>query len=44
MQEHSNLYHILLKDQQAHPMAMERVLQVLMLILQKYETLYQSGD
>lgn len=44
MQEHSNLYHILLKDQQAHPMPMKRVLQVLMLILQKYETLYQSGD
>jgi hypothetical protein len=43
MQEHSNLYHIFLKDQQAHPMDIARVVQVLVLILQKYENIYQSG-
>lgn len=43
MQEHSNLYRIFMKDQQEHPMPMERVVAVLTRILQRYEELYQSG-
>lgn len=40
MQEHSNLYLIFLKDQQEIPMPMDRVIQVLAQILQKYEEIY----
>lgn len=40
MQEHSNLYLIFLKDQQENPMPMDRVIQVLAQILQKYEEIY----
>ena len=36
MQEHSNLYRIFQKDQQENPMPMDRVIQVLAQILQKY--------
>lgn len=44
MQEHSNLYRIFQKDQQAHPMPMEQVVAVLTRILQKYGEIYQSGS
>lgn len=44
MQKHSNLYRIILKDQQDHPMPIERVIAVLTRILQKYEEIYQSGN
>ena len=40
MQEHYNLYLIFLKDQQETPMPMDRVIQVLAQILQKYEEIY----
>lgn len=43
MQEHTNLYRIFSKDQQEKPMPMARVVQVLALILQKYEQIYRSG-
>lgn len=36
MKEHSNMYRIFQKDQQAHPMAMERVIQVLKAIMERY--------
>ena len=44
MHKHSNLYHIFLKDQQEHPMPIERVIAVLTQILQKYKEIYQSGN
>lgn len=40
MQEHTNLYRIFCLDQQENPMPIERVIQVLTLILQKYEEIY----
>ena len=44
MQEHSNLYRIFQKDQQAHLMPMEQVVTVLTRILQKYGEIYQFGS
>ena len=42
MQEHSNLYRIFLKDQRENPMPIDRVIQVLAQVLQKYEEIYLS--
>ena len=40
MKEHSNLYRILVKDQEENPMPMDCVIRVLVLILREYEKIY----
>ena len=43
MQEHSNLYRIFEIDQQAHTMAMERVIQVLKVIMERYAEKFDTS-